>query len=69
MAWSVIASRQGSATCFQIVLVKNINSTPRVEGINSQFGLHGALKSASEQLDLGKWAKQNADLFPIASGQ
>lgn len=51
------------------MLVKNINSTHRVEGINSQFGLHGALKSASEQLDLGKWAKQNADLFPIASGQ
>ncbi|RYO94395.1 hypothetical protein DL766_008944 [Monosporascus sp. MC13-8B] len=69
LAWSTIASRQGSATCFQIVLVKNINSTHRVEGINSQFALSGALKSAMSKLDLGAWAKKNADLFPTASAQ
>ncbi|RYP68339.1 hypothetical protein DL771_006725 [Monosporascus sp. 5C6A] len=69
LAWSTIASRQGSATCFQIVLVKNINSTHRVDGINSQFALSGALKSAMSKLDLGAWAKKNADLFPTASAQ
>ncbi|RYP06891.1 hypothetical protein DL765_009314 [Monosporascus sp. GIB2] len=69
LAWSTIASRQGSATCFQIVLVKNINSSHRVEGINSQFALSGALKSAMSKLDLGAWAKKNADLFPTASAQ
>lgn len=44
LAYSTIISRQGSATCFQITLVKNINSTHRVEGIKTQFGLEGALK-------------------------
>ncbi|KAI9781946.1 MAG: Sphingolipid C9-methyltransferase 2 [Geoglossum umbratile] len=43
LAWSTIVSRQGSATCFQITLVKNLNSTHRVEGIPSQFSLAGAL--------------------------
>ncbi len=43
LAYSTLVSRQGSATCFQITLVKNINSTHRVEGIPSQFGLAGAL--------------------------
>ncbi|KAK7750991.1 Sphingolipid C9-methyltransferase 2 [Diatrype stigma] len=69
LAWSTIASRQGSATCFQIVLVKNINSTHRVDGINTQFGLSGALKTAASKLNLAGWAKQNADLFPTASAQ
>ena len=45
LAYSTIISRQGSAACFQITLVKNINSTHRVEGIPSQFGLAGALAS------------------------
>ncbi|XWW94923.1 hypothetical protein V2A60_002873 [Cordyceps javanica] len=43
LAWSVIASRQGSATCFQILVVKNLNATHRINGIASQFGLSGAL--------------------------
>ncbi|KFA60434.1 hypothetical protein S40285_09001 [Stachybotrys chlorohalonatus IBT 40285] len=43
LAWSVIASRQGSATCFQILVVKNLNATHRINGVPSQFGLHGAL--------------------------
>lgn len=62
MAFSTIASRQGSATCYQIVLVKNINSTHRVEGIPTQFALDAALKSTTA--DINTWAKQNAIEFP-----
>ncbi|KAL1625487.1 Sphingolipid C9-methyltransferase 2 [Neofusicoccum ribis] len=43
LAYSTIVSRQGGATCFQITLVKNINSTHRIEGAESQFNLRGAL--------------------------
>lgn len=46
LAYSTIASRQGTATCFQFVLVKNLNSTHRVDGIPTQFGLSGALQAA-----------------------
>ena len=46
LAYSTIISRQGSATCYQITLVKNINSTHRVEGIPTQFGLAGALAAS-----------------------
>ncbi|KAF4445848.1 cyclopropane-fatty-acyl-phospholipid synthase [Fusarium austroafricanum] len=46
LAYSTIASRQGSATCFQIVVVKNLNSTQRINGVCSQYGLHGALEAA-----------------------
>ncbi|KAL9101369.1 MAG: hypothetical protein Q9163_003371 [Psora crenata] len=46
LAYSTIISRQGSATCYQITLVKNINSTHRIEGVPSQFGLHGALAAS-----------------------
>lgn len=46
LAWSTIASRQGSATCFQMVVVKNLNATHRVKGFSSQFGLSGALAAA-----------------------
>ncbi|KAI6248623.1 Sphingolipid C9-methyltransferase 2 [Erysiphe necator] len=48
LAYSTIISRQGSATCYQITLVKNINSTHRVEGIKTQFSLSGALQSCRE---------------------
>ncbi|TID27742.1 S-adenosyl-L-methionine-dependent methyltransferase [Venturia nashicola] len=48
LAFSTIASRQGTATCYQITLVKNINSTHRVEGIKSQYALSGALAAAQE---------------------
>ncbi|KAG8623066.1 hypothetical protein KVT40_008042 [Elsinoe batatas] len=48
LASSTIISRQGSATCYQITLVKNINSTHRVEGIPDHFGLHGALEHAKK---------------------
>ncbi|KAF2083853.1 S-adenosyl-L-methionine-dependent methyltransferase [Saccharata proteae CBS 121410] len=45
LAYSTITSRQGGATCWQITLVKNINSTHRIEGIPSQYGLSGALNA------------------------
>jgi sphingolipid C9-methyltransferase len=54
LAYSTIVSRQGSATCFQITLVKNINSTHRVEGIPSQFGLAGALAAGQVRNTGGK---------------
>jgi cyclopropane fatty-acyl-phospholipid synthase-like methyltransferase len=46
LASSTIVSRQGGATCYQITLVKNINSTHRADGITTQFALHGALAAA-----------------------
>ena len=51
LAYSTIASRQGSATCYQITCVKNINSTHRIDGVQSQFGLLGALAAS-------KWFKK-----------
>ncbi|SMR57478.1 unnamed protein product [Zymoseptoria tritici ST99CH_3D1] len=48
LAYSTIISRQGSATCYQITLVKNINSTHRIEGIHNAHGLSGALKASKE---------------------
>jgi sphingolipid C9-methyltransferase len=49
--------------------VKNINSTHRVEGIPSQYGLSGAFKAADEKVDLKAWAEKNADLFPTSAAQ
>jgi len=46
LASSTITSRQGGATCYQITLVKNINSTHRIEGIPTQFNLSGALNAS-----------------------
>lgn len=46
LAYSTIASRQGSATCFQLVVVKNLNSTHRIDGVASQFGLSRALSAS-----------------------
>lgn len=54
LAYSTIISRQGSATCFQMTLVKNLNSTHRIEGVPSQFALEGALKAGRAQLKLVK---------------
>lgn len=39
LSYSTIISRQGSATCYQIVLRKNLNSYPRIEYIPKQEGL------------------------------
>ncbi|KAK4546233.1 Sphingolipid C9-methyltransferase 2 [Oleoguttula mirabilis] len=46
LAYSTIISRQGSASCYQITLVKNINSTHRIEGVQTQFGLKSALQAS-----------------------
>jgi cyclopropane-fatty-acyl-phospholipid synthase len=53
LAYSTITSRQGGATCWQITLVKNINSTHRVEGINNQYGLTGAREASSANVGNG----------------
>lgn len=67
LAYSTIASRQGTATCFQIVMVKNINSTHRIDGISSQFGLSGALTHT--RANLSAWAKTESINFPYAAAQ
>src|SRR3569833_2637729 len=36
LAWSTIASRQGSATCYQMVVVKNLNATHRINVVTTQ---------------------------------
>ncbi|VBB87129.1 Putative methyltransferase [Podospora comata] len=62
LAYSTIISRQGSATCYQIVLHKNDNGFHRIEGTPSQLGLHGAL--ANTKADLTAWAAREASEFP-----
>jgi hypothetical protein len=57
LAYSTIISRQGSATCFQITLVKNINSTHRIEGVPTQFALSDALNNS--RADIEAWAAKN----------
>ncbi|KAH9860512.1 Sphingolipid C9-methyltransferase 2 [Plenodomus biglobosus] len=51
LAYSTIASRQGTATCFQITCVKNLNAVHRIEGINTQFSLAGALAASKAKLE------------------
>lgn len=53
LASSTITSRQGGATCFQITLVKNINSTHRIEGIDTQYGITGARQTAIDNVGHG----------------
>lgn len=67
LAYSIIISRQGGATCYQITMVKNVNSTHRVEGIKTQFGLSGAL--AATRADLKTWVENNAADFPSVPAQ
>ncbi|PGH18648.1 hypothetical protein AJ80_04395 [Polytolypa hystricis UAMH7299] len=43
LAYSTIMPRQGSATCYQITLVKNLNCVHRVDGIPMQYSLSTAL--------------------------
>lgn len=40
LAWATIASRQGSASVFQITLHKNLNAFHRVEGIKNHQSIH-----------------------------
>jgi cyclopropane-fatty-acyl-phospholipid synthase len=49
LAASTITSRQGGATCWQLTLVKNINSTHRIDGIATQHGLTGARQNAIDR--------------------
>jgi cyclopropane fatty-acyl-phospholipid synthase-like methyltransferase len=51
LASSTVASRNGTATCYQFVLRKNINSYRRVEYIPKQKGLLGPISEGT------KWAK------------
>ncbi|KAM0796193.1 S-adenosyl-L-methionine-dependent methyltransferase [Usnea florida] len=46
LASSTIMSRQGSATCYQITLVKNMNCVHRVNGIPTQYSLSAALDAS-----------------------
>ncbi|CUM68398.1 uncharacterized protein PRCAT00006121001 [Priceomyces carsonii] len=48
LASSTIVSRQGSATCYQIVLRKNLNSYHRVNYIPAQKGLLAPLETKQE---------------------
>jgi hypothetical protein len=50
LASSTIISRQGSATCYQIVLHKNLNAYHRVEGIPTQFNLTGAREAPKPEV-------------------
>ena len=61
LAYSTIAPRQGSASCYQIVCVKNINSTHRIEGVPTQYGLLGALASAKVSKTAGKAVNKVAE--------
>ncbi|DAA73935.1 TPA_exp: Uncharacterized protein A8136_3921 [Trichophyton benhamiae CBS 112371] len=54
LAYSTITSRQGGATCWQITMVKNINSTHRIEGVPTQFGLAGAREASIQNVGGGK---------------
>lgn len=56
LASSTIISRQGSATCYQLTMVKNSNSVHRVEGIAGQFGLAGAL--AASKVDIAAFGQK-----------
>lgn len=58
LASSTIASRQGSATCYQITLVKNINSVHRIDGVPTQYSLAGALE-ASKRAGRAEFPGQN----------
>lgn len=62
LAYSTIIARQGSATCYQMTLVKNLNSVHRAEAIHTQQGLLGALKNT--RANLKAWAQANAAEFP-----
>lgn len=39
LAWATIASRQGSASVFQITMHKNLNAFHRVDGVKSHFSI------------------------------
>ncbi|TVY30456.1 Sphingolipid C9-methyltransferase [Lachnellula hyalina] len=61
LASTTIASRQGTATCYQITLVKNLNSTQRTGGIQTQFAISGAL-AAGVDISLNKASNPKSSL-------
>ncbi|KAK4167694.1 putative fatty acid methyltransferase [Cladorrhinum sp. PSN259] len=65
LASSTIIARQGSATCYQIVLNKNVNAFHRIEHQPSAYGLSGAL--AATKADMQAWAESEAVKFPIVA--
>ncbi|KZT52338.1 S-adenosyl-L-methionine-dependent methyltransferase [Calocera cornea HHB12733] len=50
LASATIASRQGSASVFQITLHKNLNAFPRIEGVPSHLALHHKPKKAVQTI-------------------
>ncbi|KAB2574735.1 Sphingolipid C9-methyltransferase 2 [Lasiodiplodia theobromae] len=52
LASSTITSRQGGATCFQITLVKNINSTHRIDGVGVSTPVNDPPGSYSDPQDI-----------------
>ncbi|KAI9832846.1 MAG: Sphingolipid C9-methyltransferase 2 [Phylliscum demangeonii] len=68
LAYSTIIARQGSATCYQIVCVKNVNATHRVEGVPTQFGLQAALRAAQLKKRTGRADEDEGDaVLPAAA--
>ncbi|AET37277.1 uncharacterized protein Ecym_1018 [Eremothecium cymbalariae DBVPG len=49
LAYSTIISRQGSATCYQIVLRKNLNAYHRINYVSKQKGLLTPIKKGVQQ--------------------
>ncbi|KAK7181127.1 cyclopropane-fatty-acyl-phospholipid synthase [Paraphaeosphaeria sporulosa] len=47
LAWFTVASSLGSA-CYQIVVVKNLNATPCIDGVGSRYRVLGALERNKE---------------------
>ena len=54
---SVVASRNGTATCYQFVCRKNINSYRRIDYVPQQKGLQGPVQEGT------KWAKEFANFY------
>lgn len=51
-----------------MVLVKNINSVHRIEGVNSQFGLQGALAANKVDLPMNRAAGLAANVVEKING-
>lgn len=47
--------------------MKNINSSHRINGVKTQFGLSGSLRAA--KVNFAAWAKNEAINFPSVSTQ
>jgi len=51
LAYSVIISRQGSASLFQITMHKNLNAYHRIQGVPSHASIHVKLEKEPELID------------------